>query len=98
MRFLLSFLTVFVLGASCGRAQLFSDNFSRATDPGPLSPWIAKSGSWAVTGGQLAGGTNAANSFCFLYVTNMWSNYSVQARVRFSTVNADGGGISGRFN
>src|SRR4051794_37803561 len=97
MRFL-SFLFVLLLGVNCGHAQLFGDNFSRVTDPGPLSPWVAQSGNWAVTAGQLAGGTNANNSFAFLYVTNIWTNYSVQARMRFSTVNADGGGISGRLD
>src|SRR5689334_21899833 len=69
MRFL-SFLFVSLLSVSYGHAQLFSDNFSRGTDPGPLSPWVAQSGNWAVTGGQLVGGTNANNSFAFLYVTN----------------------------
>jgi hypothetical protein len=84
--------------ASIADAQLFSDDFARGTDPGPLSPWIANSGTWSVTGGALKGGTNANDSFAFAYVTNSWTNYSVQARVRFSSTSADAGGIGGRFN
>ncbi len=79
-------------------AQLFSDDFTRGTDPGPLGAWIVEEGNWTVTGGALKGGTNALNDFAFAYVTNRWTNYSVQARVRFSSLNADGGGIGGRLN
>jgi hypothetical protein len=84
--------------ASVADAQLFSDDFTRDTDPGPLSPWVAYSGTWSVTGGALKGGTNASDSFAFAYITNSWTNYSVQARVRFSSTSADAGGIGGRFN
>src|SRR6266566_2755135 len=92
-------LALFVCAlASIADAQLFSDDFTRGTDPGPLLPWIADSGTWSVTGGTLKGGTNANDSFAFAYVTNSWTNYSVQARVRFSSTSADAGGIGGRFN
>ncbi len=87
-----------LIALACAQAQLFTDDFSRGSDPSPLSPWIAQSGAWSITGGALKGGTNAGNSFGFLYITNSWTNYSVQARVRFSTTNADGGGIGGRLN
>jgi hypothetical protein len=84
--------------AAVAEAQLFSDDFTRGTDPGPLSPWVSYSGNWTVTGGALKGGTNDLNDFAFCYVTNSWTNYSVQARIRFSSINADAGGIGGRFN
>ena len=32
---------------------LFSDDFDRLADPGPLAPWVAESGNWTVTGGVL---------------------------------------------
>lgn len=96
MRSLLVLLACFC--AVVAEAQLFSDDFTRGTDPGPLSPWVADSGAWTVTGGALKGGPNALNSFAFAYVTNSWTNYSVQARIRFSSINADAGGIGGRFN
>jgi hypothetical protein len=96
MRILLAFLVCAL--ASIADAQLFSDDFTRGIDPGPLLPWIADSGTWTVTGGTLKGGTNANDSFAFAYVTNSWTNYSVQARVRFSSTSADAGGIGGRFN
>jgi hypothetical protein len=92
-------LALFVcVWAYAADAQLFSDDFTRNTDPGPLSPWIADSGTWTVTSGTMKGGTNAADTFAFAYVTNSWTNYSVQARVRFSSTSADAGGIGGRFN
>ncbi len=84
--------------AAVAEAQLFTDDFTRGTDPGPLSPWTAYSETWTVTGGALKGGPNTLNSFAFCYITNSWTNYSVQARIRFSSVNADAGGIGGRFN
>src|SRR5262249_17947890 len=53
---------------------------------------------WTVTGGALRAGNNALSSFGFAYVTNSWTNYLVQARIRFSTTSADAGGIGGRLN
>ena len=71
---------------------LFSDDFVRGTDPGPLTPWIAQSGAWTVTGGSMKAGTNALQSYGFVYITNTWTNYSVEARLQFPT-NAFGGGV-----
>ncbi len=79
-------------------AQLFADDFTRGTDPGPLTPWLAQIGNWTVTGGALVGGTDPAQSYGFVYITNSWTNYSVQARIRFSSTTAYGGGIGGRVN
>ena len=79
MRLLLALLV-----CCCGvvaEGQIFSDDFTRDTDPGPLSPWVNYSGNWSVTGGGLKGGTNALDSFAFAYVANNWTNYSVQARI-----------------
>src|SRR5215471_16632652 len=89
---------IICVSASVAGAQIFTDDFTRGTDPGPLAPWVSDSGNWSVTGGALKGGTNDQDSFGFAYVANSWTNYSVQARVRFSTINADAGGIGGRFN
>ena len=77
---------------------LFFDDFTRGTDPGPLSPWIVQSGIWTVTGGVLNGGPNALQNFEFVYVPNNWTDYSVQGQVKFSTTNAWGGGIGGRLD
>jgi VCBS repeat-containing protein len=79
------------------QAQLFSDNFTRGSDPGPLTPWIAQSGNWTVTGGALKAGTNTTMTYGNLYITNNWSDYSVQARMQFP-VGAFGGGLGGRVN
>jgi VCBS repeat-containing protein len=76
---------------------LFFDNFTRGTDPGPLSPWQVQSGVWTVTGGVMKGGTNALSTYSFAYITNSYGDYSVQARIQFPT-GAFGGGIGGRLN
>src|SRR6266481_1168271 len=76
---------------------LFSDNFTRGSDPGPLDPWLVQSGNWTVTGGVMKGGTNSLTTYGFAYITNSYNNYSVQARVQFP-VGAFGGGVGGRLN
>ncbi len=76
---------------------LFSDNFTRGTDPGPLTPWLVQAGTWTVTGGQLKGGTNALFSYGFAYLTNSWTDYAVEARMQFP-IGAFGGGLGGRLN
>jgi hypothetical protein len=98
--FLVEFLTVFLGLAgllASAQAQDFSDDFARGTDPGPLTPWVAQSGVWTVSGGQLTGGINANFSYGFAYITNTWSDYSVQARIRLQS-GAFGAGLGGRLN
>ena len=77
---------------------LFSDGFSRLADPGPLSPWVVHSGNWAATGEVLDAGTNTLQSYGYAYITNSWTDFSVEGRIRFSTTNAWGGGLGGRLN
>jgi hypothetical protein len=76
---------------------LYSDDFTRASDPAPLTPWTVQSGAWSITQGQVRGGTNALQSYAFAYLNNSWSNYTVQADLRFPA-GAYGGGIGGRVN
>jgi Bacterial Ig domain len=90
-----SIAKVTLTGSASG--VVFSDNFSRATNPGPLAPWLAESGSWTVTSGRLEG-NSSANSYGAAYITNSWSNYTVQANIQFSTASGYGAGISGRLN
>ena len=78
---------------------LFTDDFTRGTDPAALtSPWVTNIGEWRVTGGALRGGTNAPFNYGIAYVADSWGSYSVSARVRFSSSNAWGGGIGGRLD
>jgi hypothetical protein len=77
---------------------IFADNFSRATSPGSLAPWIPQSGAWMLSDGALVCGPNIPQIYSYAYLTNTWSDYAVQARVRFSISNAWGGGIGGRLN
>ena len=82
-------VTIFVLSI----VPLYSDDFAR-TD---LLPWVAQSGVWAVTNGVLQGGVNSTMSYGVAYLTNTWTNYSVQASLQFPA-GAFGGGIDGCLN
>ncbi|HWQ92567.1 MAG TPA: Ig-like domain-containing protein, partial [Clostridia bacterium] len=75
---------------------LWHDEFSRPTEPGKMTPWIVQSGAWNIREGILEGGTNALNTYGIVRITNTWTDYAVQARVRFPT-NAYGGGVGGRL-
>ena len=76
---------------------LFMDTFARSAAPGPLSPWVVQSGNWSVTGGMLTSGTNALSSYSYLYLTNVWTDYSAQALIKLSA-GAFGGGLATRLN
>jgi hypothetical protein len=77
--------------------QLFADDFTRGPDPGPIAPWIAQSGTWTVTGGALRSGTNALNGYAYAYITNVFTNFTVQGQVRFQT-GGYGGGLGACVN
>ena len=79
---------------------LFSDDFTRETDPAPVSPWVVADGAWAVTGGTLVGGPDSTDSYGDIYLTNAfgtWTDYAVEAKIKF-TAGAFGGGLGGRLN
>ena len=71
---------------------LFSDDFARTN----LSPWVVRTGNWALNGGVLQGGTNSSYTYGSIYLTNIWVDYEVQARIRL-TAGAFGGGLAGRL-
>ncbi len=75
---------------------LFSDDFTRTN--GLLAPWLTYSNNWVATNGFIQTGINPGASYSFAYLTNSWTNYSVQGSVRFSTTSAFGGGIGGCLN
>ncbi len=77
---------------------IFTDNFTRSSDPGPISPWLLHADNWTVTGGALQGGPDPASSYGNIYLTNNWTNYSVQATIQFSSTSAYGGGLGARLN
>jgi len=89
--------TLIVIDTNGPPGLLFADDFTRETDPGPLTPWVAQSGRWAVTGGTLRAGKNQSETFAHAYLTNSWTNYSVQAQFEFAS-GADGGGVGGFLN
>ncbi len=98
MKKLLVGLWCVICVVSGAQAQLFSENFTRGTDPGALTPWQtnAGGGAWTITGGVMKGGFNPAFSYGFTFVTNNWTNFSAQAQFQFPA-GAFGGGIGGRL-
>jgi hypothetical protein len=50
-----------------------------------------------VTNGILSAGLNSTRTYAFVYLTNVWSNYSVQAQFQFPA-GGYGGGIGGYVN
>jgi VCBS repeat-containing protein len=90
--------TVSITVTSTG-GVLFSDDFTRSPDvPDPLSPWINALGTWTVTDGVLQGsGANLAYSNVYLANTPLWSDYSLEGRIKFPAM-AIGGGLGGRVN
>ncbi len=77
---------------------LFFDNLSRPANTTDISPWIPQLGSWGITNSSLSG-TTLSNAYAFAcYSKSNWPDYTVQANVQFSSLNAWGGGIGGRFD
>ena len=75
------------------------DDFMRApTNASPLAPWVdvmGPPGGWTVANGLLMGAANW-NTYAIAYNTNAsWTNYLVEARIKFEP-GAFGGGIGGR--
>src|SRR5262249_27330250 len=55
------------------------------------------SGNWSITNGVIQAGTNFPSTYGFAYITNRWTNYSVEAQIRFPA-GTFGGGVGGRLD
>jgi len=86
--------------------ELFYDNFARPTNSGSVFPWVSVSnlmgwvpvtGTWGITNNLLIG---HSPSLCYgyAYFNTNWTDYSVQAQIRFAANNAASAGIIGRLN
>ena len=77
---------------------LFYDNFARPAGSSSIFPWVNELGTWSLTNNVLSG-TCALNDYGYAYYPNPnWTDYSVQAQIRYSSSNSWGGAIGGRFN
>ncbi len=78
------------------------DDFTRpATYTNSLWPWIVEDGLWSLTGGVLTGQDTPVptTGYDHAYINNTnWTDYTVQARIKFDSTNDWGGGISGRLD
>ena len=83
--------------------QFFYDNFSRPTNDGSIFPWVQElgmqqTGLWGITNGLMIG-AGPTNTYAYTYYPNdSWTDYSVQAQVRFSSDSAASAGICGRLD
>ncbi len=86
--------------------ELFYDNFSRPTAGGSVFPWTSVSnitgyapilGAWGITNNLLIG-NSFSNSYGYAYFNTNWTDYSVQAQIRFAANNAASAGLLGRLN
>ncbi|HEY3930758.1 MAG TPA: Ig-like domain-containing protein, partial [Verrucomicrobiae bacterium] len=78
--------------------ELFYDNFARPADSNVILPWVQESGTWNVANNLMIG-TGSVSNYAYAYYPNSsWTNYSVQAQIRFSANNAASAGILGRLN
>lgn len=73
---------------------LFSDAFSWPSGSDPF--WVTVSGSWNVVNDTMLG-SSTDYSYGYTYAKGSWSDYSVQAQIKFPG-GAYGGGIGGRVN
>ena len=77
---------------------LFSDDFIRSSGDDPLAPWSLVSGTWNIIDGLLQGnGSSVSYSYLYTVPDASWSDYAVEATLKFST-SAFGGGIGGRLD
>jgi Immunoglobulin I-set domain/Bacterial Ig domain/Immunoglobulin domain len=79
---------------------LFWDDFSRPPGSSSIAPWVQQLGSWSLTNETMVS-TSVNNSYGYAYynpVGATWTNYTVQARIQFSTNSAYGGGIGARLD
>lgn len=83
--------------------QLFYDSFERPANGHGIFPWISSTnfqivGSWGITNKELIG-FSASNNYALAYIGNAgWTDYSVQAQIRFSADNAASAAIFGRLD
>jgi Bacterial Ig domain len=86
--------------------ELFYDNFARPTNNGSVFPWVSVSdnngawpvlGTWGITNSLLIG-YSPSESYGYIYFNTNWTDYSVQAQIRFAANNASSAAIFGRLN
>ncbi|MGD0263071.1 MAG: Ig-like domain-containing protein, partial [Verrucomicrobiota bacterium] len=93
-------VTVSVAATNGQTTALFSDDFNRCTGTA-LSPWqvyqgAGVQGQWGLGSGVMQG-SSSLGTYGYSYLTNSWTDYSVQADIQFPA-GAFGGGLGGYLN
>ena len=77
------------------KGTLFFDDFTSKVDPTDfVDPWIAALGHWGITNGILQAVPDS-QSYGFACLPGTWTDYSVEAAIRF-VAGTYGGGLAGR--
>ena len=78
-------------------AQLFFDNFARAAGSHSIFPWVNQMGTWSITNRLLQGSCDTDN-YGYAYYNASWTDYWVQAQIRYPSNSVWGGAIGGRLD
>lgn len=78
-------------------APWFCDYFIQPNQAPPAAPWRTHSGTCAVQGDELCLGATSLYSYGSAYIATNWTDFSVQAHVKFPEI-AYGAGIGGRLD
>jgi hypothetical protein len=76
---------------------LFCDYFIQTNQTPPAAPWTTHSGTCAVQGDELCLGATSLYSYGTAYIATNWTDFSVQAHVKFPEI-AYGAGLGGRLD
>jgi hypothetical protein len=76
---------------------LFYDGFMRAGNSSSIFPWVNKRGTWSITNSVMLG-TCSLDDYGYAYYSANWTDYAVQARIRYPSTSVWGGAIGGRLN
>ena len=76
----------------------FYDGFLRPGNGSSIAPWINELGTWSIANGILTG-TCSLDDYGYAYYQNTnWTDYAVQAAIRYPGSNVWGGAVGGRLN
>jgi hypothetical protein len=76
---------------------LFCDYFIQTNQAPPAAPWTTHSGTCSVQGDELCLGATSLYSYGSAYIATNWTDFSVQAHVKFPEI-AYGAGLGGRLD
>jgi hypothetical protein len=77
---------------------LYYEGFRRPGNGSTIFPWVNQLGTWGITNNVLLGTCGLDNYGYAYYQDASWTDYAVQARIRYAASNVWGGAVGGRLN